>query len=436
MRAVSFVERLQFDFKGNISKNGIVLGDVDNDNANELVAANILGGLVVFKGQQCSPWAYAEDLGMITFVLIGPILNDNTNYLICISSEGWCHIFLVNDENVTLKDGKRKLLPFHTQRIPANAKEAILADIDQDGCMELILGLTDRVVRTYRWADLSNHGTTTSDPKGKLVGIHKWEFANQIGSISINSTPEGKSSILVAQPGGTYIRLQCTGSLSDSDDEGEKNSSFITKLTPEYHGLASSRMRNPNISSEIMGGIKGVTGKGEPTSSLLAVATLDGTLMLVDGDEIIWSLQVDYQLFALTKLDLTGDSLDEVVACAWDGQTYIVNQQRQSVRFQFEEHVCSFTAGVYNLDSETSTSCFVYATFSNRIYLYHNITLSSIKTRSFRDILEKNEDVQKILANLNIPIGSDQERELYQWCLYGLPAVQTPKKETQDNNDT
>lgn len=31
--------------------------------------------------------------------------------------------------------------------------------------------------------------------------------------------------------------------------------------------------------------------------------------MLVDGDETLWSLQVDHQLFALSKLDLLVSSL-------------------------------------------------------------------------------------------------------------------------------
>ena len=34
--------------------------------------------------------------------------------------------------------------------------------------------------------------------------------------------------------------------------------------------------------------------------------------------------------------------------CAWDGMTYIVDQQRNSVRFQFEQNVSAFTAGTYS----------------------------------------------------------------------------------------
>ena len=43
---------------------------------------------------------------------------------------------------------------------------------------------------------------------------------------------------------------------------------------------------------------------------------------------------------------------DEIVVCAWDGMTYIVDQQRNSVRFQFEQNVSAFTAGTMYRERE------------------------------------------------------------------------------------
>lgn len=63
--------------------------------------------------------------------------------------------------------------------------------------VELVIGLTDRVVRTYQWMNT------------KLVGLNKWEFANQIGSVAINDMANKAPSLLVAHPGGTFIRLKC-----------------------------------------------------------------------------------------------------------------------------------------------------------------------------------------------------------------------------------
>lgn len=57
----------------------------------------------------------------------------------------------------------------HRQRIPANCKDIILADIDGDGSVELVLGLTDRVVRSYRWY---------SSPYVQKSAVHMPELAD------------------------------------------------------------------------------------------------------------------------------------------------------------------------------------------------------------------------------------------------------------------
>lgn len=99
-----------------------------------------------------------------------------------------------------------------------------------------------------------------------------------------------------------------------------------------------------------------------------AIATLDGTLMLLQNDNIIWSFQVDHQVFALRTLCDADSDGDVLVACAWDGQTYFLDQERRSVRFQFEETVCGFTAGEYSaLPGQNSGLCLVYTTFSQKV---------------------------------------------------------------------
>lgn len=50
-------------------------------------------------------------------------------------------------------------------------------------------------------------------------------------------------------------------------------------------------------------------------------------------------------LFTLYCVFLQGDGREEVVACAWDGQTYIIDHNRSVVRFQFDENVNAFCAG-------------------------------------------------------------------------------------------
>ena len=51
--------------------------------------------------------------------------------------------------------------PIHTQRIPANVKDVIIGDINGDDSLELVISLTDRVVRTYKWLPHSSNIMTT-----------------------------------------------------------------------------------------------------------------------------------------------------------------------------------------------------------------------------------------------------------------------------------
>lgn len=87
---------------------------------------------------------------------------------------------LDKSENITENNelsGKMECV--HLQRIPTNTKVVLVADVDRDGANEMIIGLTDRVVRSYRWSTNTDLGT------GKLVGLNKWECANQIGTVTL-----------------------------------------------------------------------------------------------------------------------------------------------------------------------------------------------------------------------------------------------------------
>ncbi|XP_057379649.1 KICSTOR complex protein ITFG2-like [Daphnia carinata] len=377
MRAVSYVERLEFDFPGSVFKNAFLFGDVDNDKSDELVVGNENGDVFIYKGNASKCWRRASDLGMVTAIGVGDIFNVGRNSLVVVNGEGWCYIFdfLIDTSN----DGELPMKPTHVQRIPANTKVLLLHDVNSDGLIELVIGLTDRVVRTYQWINT------------KLVGLNKWEFANQIGTVAINDMANRAPSLLVAHPGGTFIRLKCKPLENCEEHDKEESRELLSKMSIDYHPLAYSHMRNPNVSTEILGNIsQGMPHQDEHQGALYAVATLDGTLMMVRDEQILWSLQVDHQLFALSKLDITGDGREEVVACSWDGQTYIVNQEKQTVRFQFDQSVSAFTAGYYSLDSRApSLPAFAYATFHNKIYLYYNVSLPRITLRTSSEILKE-----------------------------------------------
>lgn len=49
MRAISLVHRIEFEFTGNVVRNALVLGDIDNDGCNELIVGNANGDVAIFK---------------------------------------------------------------------------------------------------------------------------------------------------------------------------------------------------------------------------------------------------------------------------------------------------------------------------------------------------------------------------------------------------
>lgn len=169
MRTLSLVDCLELKFTGSILKEALCFGDVDNDGVSEFVVGNSDGELFIFKFDKCICRAF--DLGCIAAVAVGDLLNIGRNFTVVITTEGYCHVFDVEDElksppevvvtgsalgDSTAKngvggDGLRVIQQFHSQRIVANTKAIFLADVDDDGMIELVCGLTDRVLRTYKW---------------------------------------------------------------------------------------------------------------------------------------------------------------------------------------------------------------------------------------------------------------------------------------------
>lgn len=415
---------------------------------------------------------------MITACIVGDIINGGKNYVSAINMEGWLFIFdltqsINSNDSCDNQEGPIKMSVFYDQRMPANCKELLIADLDGDGQNEVIIGLTDRVLRTYKWIKIGPN-------RGKFVGLYKWEFADQIGAVSLNpSQHENCQDIIVAQPGGTYAKLECvdkknstpqTTSTTDNelkpdysqvtDPQNQSNTShdddnvrteYISKLTPEYHQLALTQMRNHHISTEVLGGIR--LSKNSDCYSLIVIATLDGTLMLVNKDETLWSLQVDHQLFALSLLEVKNQSKYSIsqsestctivpnnvdlsrsdktsatsqyfVVCAWNGKTYIIDEDRNYLRFKFNEAVSAFTAGNYHFAGQDFPSL-VYASFNNQIILYYDVILDNIRPMYLLNELNINQEHSELLDRLKLladKLGYPQEsrNELLRDLLYSV----------------
>ncbi|XP_022909335.2 KICSTOR complex protein ITFG2-like isoform X1 [Onthophagus taurus] len=484
MRSISLINHLEFNFNGSVVRKGITLGDVDNDGNYELIVGNETGDVAIFKALDC--WQTISNLGFVSCVVVGDVLNQKRNCLVIVTADGWCFIYSAEEnggdagddvdkisENMEslifstesncssrsgsiAGDGKEEprvfLKRIHAQRIPPNTKDILLGDIDGDGAIEMVLGLTDRVVRSYRWVETVNDPTKVpSKPEiiGKLVALNKWECAQQIGSVSLHHSVDGIPSLLVAQPGGTFMRIkhqsvdvtEVTNSaiippsaqvtnLDQCDDHGDLEN--LTGFSVDYQFLGISRMRNSNISTEILGDLVTSTNSNDldkesksdehketQQGSPYAVATLDGTIMLVQDEIILWAIAVDHQLFALTKLDVTKNGLDEIIVCSWDGHTYILDQQKNTVRFQLNESVQAFEVGYYTLiPGSAPVTCFVYITFRNKILLYFDIPLKNMICKKFE--LPNLPSLQNIVNCDLETLTSTDKKDIVEYLLYGL----------------
>ncbi|KAG5894209.1 hypothetical protein JTB14_038379 [Gonioctena quinquepunctata] len=460
--------------EGNVARNALTLGDVDNDGYNELVVGSQNGEVVIFKGRE--KLQTISKLNFISCVAIGDIMNQKRNVLIIITADGWCYLYAAErnfddssqkhlDEEVDQVDGqihstsgtgssetlptgdfsnlnikkdkreKTQLVCIHMQRIPANSKDIVLGDVDGDGMIEMILGLTDRVVRSYRWVANPNRPVINiSDPNssfepsdkllGKFVALNKW------------------ASLLIAQPGGTFMRIRCQSddSIERDGKENSSNSNSNSSLgenmagSVDYQFLGISRMRNQNISTEILGNLQSSQNEncnnGDKDSSSIgvpyALATLDGTIILVKDEIILWAIAVDHQIFALTKLDVTGNGSDDIVVCCWDGQTYILDQEKNCLRFHLNEPVQAFASGYYGLrTNKPDVTCLVYVTFKNTIIIYYDIPLKELTCRKFEPDLEKLSELfvdsdrnQKGALDLVKNMSKKTKKELIGYLLY------------------
>ncbi|TKS90618.1 KICSTOR complex protein ITFG2 [Collichthys lucidus] len=393
MRSLNYVQRVSLDFAGTLFPHAICLGDVDNDSLNELIVGDTSGKLLVYKNDDSKPWITRTCVGMLTCVAVGDVCNKGKNFVVAVGAEGWFHLFDLTAATASKADSSSQhefmsadeQKPLFTQHIPANTKVILISDIDGDGRCELVVGYTDRVVRAFRWEEPSDGSDLGS---GQLVLLKKWLLEGQVDSLSVNPGPEGLPELMVSQPGCGYAILLCSWTQQDSSGSGEE-----APATPGSEGpsrdvilhLTTGRIHNKNVSTHLIGSIS------------------KGTLKLMDSSEqLLWSVQVDHQLFALQKLDVTGDGREEVVACAWDGQTYIIDHNRTVVRFQFDENVNAFCAGQYTCKEGKNSPCLVYVSFNHKIYVYWKVKLERMESTNLLRVLEEKPEFKSRLKLLGV----------------------------------
>ncbi|KAK2528089.1 KICSTOR complex protein ITFG2 isoform X1 [Columba livia] len=411
MRSVSYVQCVALDFAGSLFPHAICLGDADNDALNELVVGDTNGKLYVYKNDDSKPWAVQSCQGMLTCVGVGDVCNKGKNLVVAVSAEGWFHLFDLTSPTSKHPDasGHHELAtaeeqkPVFKQHIPANTKVMLISDIDGDGKCELVVGYTDRVVRAFRWEDFLENSDHVS---GQLVLLKKWLLEGQVDSLSVNPRPDGSPEMMVSQPGCGYAILLCTWDSEQQAMTDGRDSSAPGSEAPVRDVIlhqTSGRIHNKNVSTHLIGSIGRGCSSENSGSGLFALCTLDGTLKLMEGaDRLLWSVQVDHQLFALEKLDVTGNGHEEVIACAWDGQTYIIDHSRTVARFQADENVSAFCAGLYACKGERNSPCLVYVSFNQKIYIYWDVQLERMESTNLLKILDCDPEFGSLLQQLSV----------------------------------
>ncbi|XP_028810475.1 KICSTOR complex protein ITFG2 [Denticeps clupeoides] len=433
MRSLSYVQRVSLDFTGALFPHAICLGDADNDSLNELVVGDTSGKLFVYKNDDSKPWITRTCVGMLTCVGVGDICNKGKNFVVAVGAEGWFHAFDLTGaggkgDSSSQQDGLLwdEQKPCFTQHIPANTKVILISDIDGDGRCELVVGYTDRVVRAFRWEEPSDPSDQSS---GQLVLLKKWLLEGQVDSLSVNPGPEGLPELMVSQPGCGYAILLCSWTQESVGSSGQDNPAGEGVCRDVVLHLTSGRIHNKNVSTHLIGSISRGAKDDSSKCGLFALCTLDGTLKLMDSSEkLLWSVQVDHQLFSLQKLDVTGDGREEVVACAWDGQTYIIDHNRMVVRFQFDENVNAFCAGQYTCKEGKNSPCLVYVSFNNKIYVYWRVELERMEPTNLLRVLEERQQYRDLLQQLGVdPSDTKAVKELIGDVLYGHSQKNPPE---------
>lgn len=149
---------------------------------------------------------------------------------------------------------------------------------------------------------------------------------------------------------------------------------------------------------------------------------LDGNVSLMDQEQILWTLPLEKNLLTLSKLDITSDGYEEIITCAWDGSTYIIDSEKNIVKFQFPESVMAFNVGYFGMESG-NVPCLVYVTFSNTIVVYWKISLPRLAPANLVTFMESKGEHRKTLRKLGLLdddiIDESKFKEMVSECLYG-----------------
>ncbi|KAK9723361.1 hypothetical protein K7432_002014 [Basidiobolus ranarum] len=412
----------------------IAVGDIRNHGKNSVVCINAEGECHIFD------WPFLIDTSSTSFKFnltdeasslrrnsdYGSAVNQNPRGSRVVAAE---RLQAIEKPNITIP-------------VPLNIVQIIISDIDGDGLNELVVGRTDRVLHSFNlkepvvpnkrpstpsagpkkentrdvssnlsksvksieeWSKHSLKGTKivldtkrkdykfteeVSTDKYALFEKHRWIFADQIGSLAVSRDANDEPLLLVAQPNACFEII---------DKHGQKRSSGSNIPQDNSYGNENAEKDDyfsGEVSTELVSNVMSYDETGKPVLDFVAALTMDGLIEFHDlHNKLIkvCHLKIIHNLFAACKLDLNGDGDDEVVTCAWDGNTYIIDNSFNVVHFEFPERVCAFVAGRYAVAPGKNVPCLFYVDFQDQIYVYYDV---NVKCKPSPDFLEVIKDIE------------------------------------------
>lgn len=358
----SFAETQLADSIGNFSEHGLCVFDIDSDGHPEICICTINGFLVVYKlgHKHLEQRLLCNDLGPITCLVSGDVLNLGFDCLIAISAEGSAHIFNPKLTNFS------HFVPTFTARIPNNTISVAVADVDGDGLNELIIGLHNCALHIFKLeASVENTANPISlhsvlvdhdfisneDNENLLKKSPTVVLPAQTWSVSLlrlrNQERDNVTRVLVINMGFLTLifdPISKTTQLVRFDEDKEESeatekvvhSCFIFRRRDQEHLLMFS--------------------------SAGFVQTFQVNLSAKDQVELVpvWKGKLSGTL--MFAKELLRDEHHYVILCSWEGVTFILDENWKVYQFQLRECVLGFDSLV--ADQRVSL---VYITSENRL---------------------------------------------------------------------
>ncbi|GAB9465254.1 hypothetical protein Gpo141_00002668 [Globisporangium polare] len=364
MRQLEIVPTFVTQLDGKILPNAHAIGDVDGDDATELIFGSITGDIAIYKikADRLVKWRSCTVDGSVTSICIDAASANDARVFVA-TAEGSC--FVVTESGDEFR-------PSSEFRVSLNVCD--LAVLDGN----LVVGTRDGGLYIYR-AD--------SNALGGYKQLEKFEIKREIESFQhLATTASGthtsnSSQLVVRCTSGEFFQVVTLGG---ADDLQKKRTVQVWK-GPHTVGIDDE-------AAYIVDGVRGPNGGGDDACSL-AMASLSGTVSVFNAaHEKQWSTKLSEAIVALDKLSISSpfsvsQHHDALVACTWGGRIFVVANPDSVVHFRIL-YPASFMlcADVFE-SSDKSERVLVAISTSGVIFMFRHLedTLARALSRSSLD---------------------------------------------------